>query len=249
MSRVNQHNRFYRNLIRRSDLVSFRVAVKETDLFVQADKNLEGLARDLVLQCRAYIETYAKNNPLFLKTLRPWRVNGPAPLIIRNMARAGQMAGVGPMASVAGAISEYVGKGLLPHTDEIVIENGGDVFVKTKSSFTVGIYAGASPLSLRMGIRIDGENKPISVCTSSGKIGHSLSLGKADAVCVVSRSCPLADAAATATANRVHSKSDIPKAIGFAKAIEGVSGLVVIVDDEIGLWGQLEVVPLTLKKG
>ncbi len=249
MPPASPQNRFYRSLVHRSDLVNFRVAVKETDLFIQADNYLEEIATDLVLQYRGHIEAYVKDHPVFGKALNPWRVSGPAPKIIQEMARAGEMAGVGPMASVAGAISEYVGRDLLLHTDQIVVENGGDVFIKSNNPLTVGIYAGSSVLSLSIGIQIDGGQKPISVCTSSGKVGHSLSLGKADAVSVVSESCPLADAAATATANRIRSKSDIRKAIEFGKAIKGVDGLVVIMDDEIGIWGELEVVPLALKKG
>ena len=244
-----QHNRFYRNLIHGPNLVRFRVTVKETDLFIQADKDLKNVAKDVVLQYRGYIEAYLQEHPGFGKTLHPWRVNGPAPMIIKDMALAGAQTGVGPMASVAGVISEYVGKDLLSHTHEIIVENGGDVFIKTDKPLTVGIYAGESPLSLHVGLQIDGNKKPISVCTSSGKIGHSLSLGSAHAVCVVSESCPLADAAATAIANRVHAKSDIRKAIDFGKTIDGADGLVVIVDDEIGIWGDFKMVPLNLKKG
>jgi ApbE superfamily uncharacterized protein (UPF0280 family) len=95
---------------------------------------------------------------------------------------------------------------------------------------------------------MDCWEKPIAVCTSSAKVGHSLSLGNADAVCVVSESCALADAVATSTGNRVHSKTDISKAIDFGKKIEGVLGLAVIMDDELGLWGAIEVVPLEIKK-
>lgn len=242
-------NRFYRNMIQGPNLVSFRVTVKETDLFIQADKDLQEVTRDMVLQYRGYIEAYINEHPGFARTLDPWRINGPAPMIVKDMARAGAIAGVGPMASVAGAISEYVGKGLLSHTDEIVVENGGDVFIKTNNPITVGIYAGDSPLSLRIGVQLGADKDPISVCTSSGKIGHSLSLGSAHAVCVVAESCSLADAAATAIANRVHSKANIRKAIDFGKSIDGTDGLVVIVDDAMGMWGDLNVVPLNLKKG
>jgi ApbE superfamily uncharacterized protein (UPF0280 family) len=236
-------------MIQGPNLVSFRVTVKETDLFIQADKDLQEVTRDMVLQYRGYIEAYINEHPGFARTLDPWRINGPAPMIVKDMARAGAIAGVGPMASVAGAISEYVGKGLLSHTDEIVVENGGDVFIKTNNPITVGIYAGDSPLSLRIGVQLGADKDPISVCTSSGKIGHSLSLGSAHAVCVVAESCSLADAAATAIANRVHSKANIRKAIDFGKSIDGTDGLVVIVDDAMGMWGDLNVVPLNLKKG
>jgi ApbE superfamily uncharacterized protein (UPF0280 family) len=158
------------------------------------------------------------------------------------MVKAGELAGVGPMAAIAGAIAEQVGLGLLELTDQVIIENGGDVFIKTNSSVTVGIFAGDSPLSSRIGIRMKSRPGPCAVCTSSGTIGHSLSLGNADAVCVVADSCPVADAAATAIGNRVDSAADIATAIEAGKGIEEIRGMVVIVGEKIGIWGDLEVV-------
>ncbi len=242
-------NLSYRNLVHKNNLVPFRVVVKETDLFVHATKPLEDITKELVLKHRGFIEAYIKKYPEFLKTLKPWRVSGPLPAIIREMAVSGEKTGVGPMAAVAGAVAEHVGFDLLPYTDEVVVENGGDIFLKTKVPVTIGIFAGKSPLSLRLGIRVDSGKNPMSVCTSSGTIGHSLSLGQADAVCVVSVSCPLADAAATSIGNHVKSKADIQPAIDFGKNIEGVSGIVIIIGDEIGIWGDLEVVPLKGEKG
>jgi len=241
--------RIYRSLARRKNMVSFRVAVKETDLFVHASKPLETVTRELILQQRGYIESYIEQHPDFLTTLHPFSVDGPSPKIVRDMAVAGRKAGVGPMAAVAGAIAEHVGSALLAHTDETIVENGGDVFLKLNGPFTVGIFAGESPLSLRVGLHIEGRGRPMAVCTSSGTIGHSLSLGKADAVCVVSGSCALADAAATAVGNRLKAASDIPAAIEFGKKIPDVDGLVVIMGDRIGMWGDLEVVPLREKRG
>ncbi len=204
-------------------MVGFRVAVKETDLFVHAVKPLEEITRELILKHRGVIEAYIKRYPEFVNTLKPWRVSGPAPIIINDMASAGEKAGVGPMAAVAGAIAEHVGIDLLMHTDEVVVENGGDIFFKTNGPVTIGIFA---------------------VCTSSGTVGHSLSFGKADAVCVLSRSCSLADAAATSIGNQITSKAHIGSAIDFGKNIQGVGGIVVIMGDEIGMWGELEVVRL-----
>jgi ApbE superfamily uncharacterized protein (UPF0280 family) len=241
--------RSYRNLISKADLVAFRVTVKETDLFVQASSPLEDITRELALEKRGYIENYIKRYPEFARTLAPWRVSSFEPVIIGDMAAAGRKAGVGPMAAVAGAIAEHVGIDLLQYSREVVVENGGDVFLKSDVPVTVGIFAGRSPLSLRMGIRIESVETPISICTSSGTVGHSLSLGKADAVCVVSESCCLADAAATSIGNRVKSKAHIQSAVDFGKHIEGVKGIVVIIEDEVGIWGDLNVMPLNLEKG
>lgn len=241
--------RSYRNITCSNNLVPFRVVIKETDLFIHAEKSLKDIAQELTLRYRGYIEEYIKKHPEFAKTLKPWHINGPAPNIISDMAKAGEKAGVGPMASVAGAIAEHVGIGLLSNTNEVIVENGGDLFLKTYDPVTIGIFAGKSPLSMRLGLYIDSGIKPISVCTSSGSFGHSLSMGKADAVCVVSKSCAFADAAATSIGNRVRAKADIQKAIDFGKRMAGVKGLVIIMGDEIGLWGQVELVPLKGKKG
>jgi len=236
--------RTYRNLIRKDDLFSFNVTVKETDLFIQAAGPLKAITRELILQYRGFIESYIETYPDFIKTLTPWRITGPAPLIIRDMVAAGAKAGVGPMAAVAGAIAARVGTDLLSYTNEVIVENGGDIFFKFENTLTIGIFAGASALNLRVGIKVKSMNQPMAVCTSSGTVGHSLSFGKADAVCVLSSSCALADAAATAIGNQVKTKVDIHTAIDFGKTIKGVTGIVVIVGDQIGLWGELEVVPL-----
>jgi hypothetical protein len=133
-------------------------------------------------------------------------------------------------------------------TGEVVVENGGDIFIKVLEPITVGIYAGSSPLSLKVGLKIRPCEGYTSVCTSSGTVGHSLSFGKADAVCVVSSSCSLADAVATATGNRVKSKKDISRGIEFAKEIPGVAGVVVILGGELGVWGDVELVSIGSKK-
>jgi ApbE superfamily uncharacterized protein (UPF0280 family) len=239
-----QQRRTYRNLIHKAGLVSFQVAVKETDLWVQAATRLEETTTELVLRHRGVIESYIQKYPEFMETLTPWRIRGPAPLIIRDMAAAGEATGVGPMAAVAGVIAAHVGADLLSYSKELIVENGGDVFLKIAGPGTVAIYAGPSPLSLKIGIKVYPNDQPMGVCTSSGTVGHSLSFGKADAVCVASPDCALADAAATAVCNRVKSGKDIQKAIDFGKSIRGVNGLVVIIGEQIGMWGDMEIVPL-----
>lgn len=241
--------RTYRNRVKSGHLTAFEVTVKETDLHVQARCDLSALTRDLILEQRGYLEAYIRQHPEFLATLNPWPLTGPAPNMVRDMIAAGHAAGVGPMAAVAGAVAEHVGRGLLAYTDEVIIENGGDIFLQTSQAVTVALLAGSSPLSLRIGLRAGGRNDPIAVCTSSGTVGHSLSFGRADAVCVLSSSGALADAAATAIGNRIHSKQDIPAGIEFAKRISGVLGVVVVAAEKMGVWGAVEVVVMDRKKG
>ncbi len=236
--------RLYRQKVHRDGLISFNIVVQETDLLIHTRRNFSALAKESVLKYRGYIEAYINQYPAFAKTLTPWPINEPCASIIRNMADAGTSAGVGPMAAVAGAIAEYTGRDLLDNSDEVIVENGGDLFLKTNTPANVAVFAGSSPLSMRLAIRADSSLKPLSVCTSSGTVGHSFSQGRADCVCVVSSSGTLADASATAIGNYVHSKTDIQKAIEFGKTIDDVIGLVVIVEDGIGFWGDLDIIPL-----
>jgi len=236
--------RTYRDLIKAGDLVSFGVSVKETDLWICADRLLENEARENVLKVRGYIESYIHSHPGFIETLEPWAVNEFAPLVVKEMAEAGSRSGVGPMAAVAGALAESVGKELLAYSNEVIVENGGDIFIRLNRPFTYSIFAGKSPLSMRFGIHLDGSGMPLAVCTSSATIGHSFSLGKADAVCVVSDSCAVADAAATSICNQVTSEKEIQSAIDFGNCIEGVSGIVVIAYGKMGIWGNVEIRPL-----
>jgi len=238
----------YRRLVSHPDLVAFRVMVKETDLMVQAYANLQDRVRESILACRSVIEATIRENPAFLESLRPIPLPVLAPPIIREMIQAGHAAGVGPMAAVAGAVAEFVGRDLLAVSDQVIVENGGDIFLRTLGETVVAVYAGNSELSGRVGIRLPHARESISVCTSSGSVGHSTSFGSADAVCVISSSASLADAAATAIGNRVQRERDVRAAIDFGRTISGIQGVLVIIAAEIGIWGDLEVVPLSEKK-
>ncbi|RLB71880.1 MAG: UPF0280 family protein, partial [Deltaproteobacteria bacterium] len=124
-------------------------------------------------------------------------------------------------------------------------ENGGDIFLTEKSEYQLSIFAGSSPLSGRLGIRLV-ESQPFScgVCTSSGRVGHSLSLGRADAVTIVAENAALADAMATAMANQVMEKSDLAVVVEKALAVDGVTGVVAILNDDLSVGGQLELIEI-----
>ena len=235
--------RTYRYLVKDTDLVSFTVVIKQTDLLVRASRNLKDKAKRIVAKYRRIIEKYIEQHPAFLSSLEPCLVGEEAPLIIQEMARSASVAGVGPMASVAGAIAEAVGRELLHFSPEVIVENGGDIFLKTTKKRLIGIYAGSSPLTGRVALEIKPRETPLGICTSSGTVGHSLSFGTADAVIAVSPSASLADAAATAVANKVKNAADISEAIEEGQRIPGLYGLVIIKGDRLGVWGKLKIVP------
>ena len=236
--------RTYRLWTSDRDLVSFSVVVRESDLHISASRDLKRKALAATQRCRAELEAYIESHPVFATTLEPLTVAMDAPPLAKEMAEAARKTGVGPMAAVAGAIAERVGKELMPFSDDVIVENGGDIFIKSRKERFIGIYAGESELTGKIAFAVRPEETPLGICTSSGSVGHSLSFGKADAVTAVSPSTPLADAAATAIGNRVRSTEDIPGAIEFAQSIEGLSGVAIIKGDKLGIWGQLRLADL-----
>jgi len=235
--------REYRRWVKSDGLVTFEVKEAQTDLFISASRNLEKQARESVLNYRNQLENYIKKDRSFYSSLEPVKVTSNAPDIIKMMASAAEKAGVGPMASIAGAVAEFVGKDLLAFSDEVIVENGGDIFIKAKISRRVGIYAGEfSTFTGRIAIEIEPDEKGLGICTSSGTISHSLNFGKADAVCIISYNTALADAVATIAGNAIKTKDDIEKGITIAKSIEGVSGVLIIVQDKMGSWGNIRIV-------
>jgi len=233
--------RTYRHWVKDKDLVSFNVVVKETDLYIRASTNLKRKALKLVLKYRDLLERYIERHPSFLASLEPVAIGDDAPRIVTEMAESARKVGIGPMASVAGAIAEFVGSQLLDSSPEIIVENGGDIYLKSLGERLIGIYAGKSPLTGKISLEINGQDTPMGICTSSGTVGHSLSYGKADAVIVLSKSTALADAAATAIGNLIIQPDDIPSGIEFAQGIDGLSGVVIIQGDKMGLWGKVKI--------
>lgn len=245
---MNFTERFYRKDHRQVDLVHFQLALAETDLDIGVCKErfspeLVEWVKEMILASRRPLEEYIQRDPGFLSALTPYTVLPDAPLIVQTMAEAGRLAGVGPMAAVAGAVSELLGKSIAKRSRDVIVENGGDIFLRTSRIRRVGIFAGNSPLSNKVAIEIRPDQTPLGICTSSGKVGHSLSFGKADAVVVLSPSVPLADAVATACGNLVQTIDDLERTIEFASEIPGVTGVLVIKDDRLAVWGSVKLSP------
>ncbi len=230
---------FYRTLVS-TPLKKFRVVYKETDLQILAEKELVSEALSIIKEIRLPLETYIIKNPEFLKSLVPLAFDPEAPEIVKIMLKAGEIAGVGPMASVAGAIAERVGKMLLEKglTSQVAVENGGDIFLSLKKDVKVALFAGESPFSGKIALLIKKELMPCGVCTSSAKIGHSLSFGKADALTVVHKDTAIADALATSFGNVFKKAEDFKKILVRAEKIDELLGIVAILNDKIFIWGK-----------
>lgn len=231
--------RTYRKFVTATGLETFEVRVEETDLQIAAERDLSGAALSAIYRIRGILEHFIELHPDFSTTLDPYeRLDRTWPHEIQTMIRASRTAETGPMAAVAGSVAEYVGKALCGESDQVIVENGGDVFIATSGERNLAIFAGESPLSMQMGLRIAPELTPLGVCTSSGTVGHSLSLGMADAAVVLSNSTPLADAVATAVGNRVAKPKDVETALDWALSLDGVLGAVIIIGETLGARGE-----------
>jgi ApbE superfamily uncharacterized protein (UPF0280 family) len=229
-----------------NDLLKYRIIVGESDLWVLSQENLKNELESFLKFYRRQLKEYIDSHPGFLQALTPWREDHQAPEIIQSMIWASKLTGVGPMAAVAGTIASAIGRKIDPKTaPELIIENGGDIYLRSRKERVVSLFAGAeSPFSGKLGILLPPHPEGIGICTSSGKLGPSLSFGNADAVTIIASEPSLADAAATAGANHINDSYDLPKTISFLQKIPGISGILIIKDQKIAVWGEVELAPL-----
>jgi len=202
-------------------------------------ENPQCATKEIVRQ-REVLEEYIERHAEFGVSLTPVAVSGDAPEVARRMARAAAAVGVGPMAAVAGTMAQLATEAVLrAGAAEAIVENGGDLYAACVRPLVVGLYAGGSPLSGRLALSVRAEDTPRAICSSSGTMGHSLSLGACDLATVVARDAALADAAATKAANLVRSPEDIDVALAAIAAINGIDGVLLVQGDRIGLAGNL----------
>jgi len=199
----------------------------------------ETITAEIVRQ-RKILDDYIARHPKFKSAFEPVTLLPDAPPSAQQMARAADRVDTGPMAAVAGTMAQLAAQaGIKSGTDEVIVENGGDIYLQTKSEVIIGLYPGAEELAGRLGFSLKGEDTPISICSSSGKMGHSTSLGQCDLATVVSKDAALADAAATQAANLIQTVRDVEPTLNRIAAIDGVDGVLIVKDEHIGMAGHL----------
>lgn len=227
--------RFFRTVHHESDLM---VGVAHTGYH----QDMEQFVLGELIRLRELIRAYARKDPRFISSLEPRELvlheNAPE---IETMINCGQKTGTGPMAAVAGMFAQTVGKALVASFGamEVVVENGGDLYLWNEMDLISVIHAGSSPLSRKMGFVIPPGQWGIA--TSSGTVGHSFSRGLADAVTVVGPSAPLADSWATAIANRVRNVDDLNRELEAVDKVPEILACAIVVDKQIGIRGELQV--------
>ena len=240
--------RIYREKMNTGRFSPLVVREKESDLWIGISPEDRAIAeREIIAklrEIRSVLETYIRKHPVFFSSLHPLGIYEDDPPLIKAMKRASRAAGTGPMASVAGLVAEEMGKFILETCQprELIVENGGDIFLSVKDEIKLSVYAGNNLAFTRLGLLIPKNSGFLGICTSSGMFGHSFSLGKADSVTVVSRSCSYADAWATAIANSIKQASDVDEAMELFRP--EMKSLLCIKDDRLGIKGNMQIVPL-----
>ena len=233
--------RIYRDLFDIEGFNAFELSYKYSNLFIKSCNDNRFEIFELLKKLIDQLESYISKRKEFLTSLEPIKTDKKAPKIANIMIEASKKANVGPMAAVAGAIAEEIGRFILKQCEECIVENGGDLFLKLKKPAKIGIYTNNQFFKDYITFSVNIADQPFGVCASSAKIGPSLSKGKADISVIVDKSAASADAMATAAANIIKNENDIEKAIDFAKS-KNVIGCLFIKNKRLGIWGNLKLI-------
>ncbi|NQU52970.1 MAG: UPF0280 family protein [Bacteroidetes bacterium] len=239
--------RSYRSQFNTERFSGFEISYLETDLWIGVDAGsfqpeIKELALAKIKSLRNKLDEYINAEPFFKKSLKSFHPTEIAPSEAIEMAVAAEKAGIGPMSAVAGLFAREIGEEIIQNfsVNELVIENGGDIFALLNKELVLSIFAGESILSERIGLVIPAEKSKLGICTSAGTVGPSLSYGKADAVVVVCEDILLADAYATAFGNKVKTPNDIEKVIKQSEKYPEILSMLIICEDQIGIRGEYE---------
>lgn len=218
----------------------YSLRLDETIATLLVDGDYQALARQFVIEARNEILEYIEGNPEFETSFNPIFVSSNTGPVVQRMSIASQKTGVGPMASVAGSIAQYVVEELV-HVGarHVIFDNGGDIAMYLHEPAIIGIYRGSFGIQ-NLGFRTTLTDQILGLCTSSGTVGHSFSFGVSDAAIAYSQDVALADAAATALGNRIPSEdSKLIVSAMNEMMIQDIDGLMVIIGDLIGTSGVL----------
>ena len=235
--------RSYRSRFSGDERHWFCVKFLESDLWIGVDNGsyrafMEQDIYAMLVDLRRTMDAYLLMDPQYKAALTPYDAGLEAPGILKEMSRVSHKTGIGPMSAVAGAVAKHVADFL--GTKEVIVENGGDIYADANSDMDISVFAGQSPLSERVGLHIPAAAFPCGICTSSGTVGPSLSLGRADAMMIVCRDVLLADSYATAFANRIQTVNDLQPVIDRIQTIPDILGALAVKDDRLAVCGLYE---------
>jgi len=238
--KIDLDRSIYRCCVKNKEKYAWLLSYYYTDILISSNKNIKSRIEKPLKKIYEILNVCIKNEASFLKSLSPIKIKPFFPEIIKEMCAKSAVFNVGPMAAVAGTINEYIASYLQKYCDILIIENGGDIFIKAERDLNVGIYVKNPNFKDKIALKINAKNMPCGLCSSSGTFGHSFSMGKCDLAVVLAKSAITADAAATAFANSISCEDDISGSIAYFKGFEDIKGLLAVKDKKIGAWGAIE---------
>jgi len=197
---------------------------------------------DSIIEERHRLEAFIATCPSFAGALEPVGIppSLSRPQSVRRMVEASLATGLGPMAAVAGTMAQMAAEiSVRMGSRETIVENGGDLYLDCQDEVVLGLYPGKESPFSHLALRIAPEFMPLGICTSSGRMGHSLSFGDCDIFTVFSKNASLADAAATLGCNSIHGKEDMEPVLNLLMEIPGIEGAFAIRDDDFGAVGSI----------
>ena len=227
----------------RRGLYYAHVRIKESNLHIISDKGEAiPLAAETVYNQRLLLEHYIRRDLRFRYALKPIKLLENAPDAAKLACAAAEVADVGPMAALPGALADLATESMRSLGCRVrVVENGGEVSAASDREICVALYAGASPISNKIGFVLGGDGLPVGLATSSATVSHAISFGEADAVVVYAKSAALADAAATKICNAVKGEDDaaVQRGLEEAEKIDHLYGVFIVKGKYVGRKGRL----------
>lgn len=213
--------------------------IKETEMNITVDDSFKDNIADYVREARSSIEDKIRSDPFFGITYDPYSPSDNDDTLIRHMCSASVSADVGPMASVAGAVALHVIERLKDQgCTHAVIDNGGDIALMCDHEIIIRVYSG-NDITEDIGMIIPKTDGILGICSSSGKIGHSVSFGNSDVCTVISEDPILSDACATSLGNMISEESDLLASLEKICEVEGVRGCFAFINGAIASCGDL----------
>ena len=221
-----------------------QITIGETHIRLTSDitnHNLKGY----IFSIRQDLTSYIAANPAFLHSFKPLDADSEnLALIVAKMYESSDICDVGPMACVAGTISELSLDYLMGLNSRYsIVENGGDIALVNDRTVLCGIYSNNEVLGNDIAFKIKKRKSPLGICTSSARIGHSISFGEADSVTVIANSASVADGLATRIANDVKGVSSEDKVFNASESAENYreffDGLLIVCADNVATVGKL----------
>ena len=218
---------------------TFDIQVQDMTLHIQAATDFNEESRAAALSFWEQLHAYTIRDPSFSSAKRPIDVPPDAPQIVREMVSSARRAGVGPMFSFQGAVTDHVGRFLAREGQEVTVNCGADYYIRSKKRQKLTV------------LRRPGSTVAVVVPASKQGVGVAMTPGAGrasadersalDGLAVLAESCMLADSAAAGVQAILSKEDGFATVLAYLKKVDGVFGSLVISGERIGLMGSLEV--------